>query len=770
MRSPLPPTAFVVGLALFACSKDGSDPDTATQSPDSYPDSFQATKDSGVESENCIPRAENWTFGGDEVQVRSTVASNGLCTYSLQSTHSMRDGGPSERSYSELPGEPLLRSGVLLTDALFALALEEARQNAVSSISDASFSEPKNCECYQTGELWNWVWTRDIAYATELALAWVDPERAANSLLFKISELKTGGSPQIVQDTGTGGSYPVSTDRVAWARGAMAVLDMIEHPELEAAAIQAMSNTAELDRIYAQDPRDGLYWGETSFLDWREQTYPSWVADNVVHIGMSKSLSTNLNHLFLLRALEELTGENQGADSLEEAIEHHFWDGERYRSRLSTTLDPSPVVQQDLLATSLAVLDLKSHPEALSHYPFGPHGPPVIWPQQQFTPIYHNRSIWPFVTAYSVLASREANNAATLQAGLDSLIRGAALNLSHMENLELITGANWLDDGDYSGPVVNSRRQLWSVAGFLGAIGQGVFGLRGERGVLSGDPILPPGGWFKRGASLTVRGLTIELDAATLDDGGLTPIGTETWTDLYGARPPSITLSSSGSTVEVSIDAEAGAQVDLYRDGQLAVSNAGTRFIEEPNKSTCYTAVARLTFGGPPSEPVCWWGESSENIQNIQASDFTATGGNWSTNHGRGHYENWGAPGDTLSLTVTAQHSGEYLLQAVYGNGSNAVDTGITSALKKIQVVDSTGLLVSEGALLMPQRTRWENWGDSSFVRTQLEAGEVYTVHIRDGINMSYLEHYRDYTGGPGGGGDPYNFVNISEIKLLFVE
>ena len=41
-------------------------------------------------------------------------------------------------------------------------------------------------------------------------------------------------------------------------------------------------------------------------------------------------------------------------------------------------------------------------------------------------------------------------------------MRGAALNLSNMENLEVTTGKAWVEDGPYSGPVVNSQRQLSS--------------------------------------------------------------------------------------------------------------------------------------------------------------------------------------------------------------------------------------------------------------------------------------------------------------------
>jgi hypothetical protein len=32
-------------------------------------------------------------------------------------------------------------------------------------------------------------------------------------------------------------------------------------------------------------------------------------------------------------------------------------------------------------------------------------GAPVIWPQQQDMPVYHNRAIWPFVTAYGLKAA-----------------------------------------------------------------------------------------------------------------------------------------------------------------------------------------------------------------------------------------------------------------------------------------------------------------------------------------------------------------------------
>jgi len=765
MQGHLPHLSLLLSLA--ACSGKPGDTAAPADGTDTSTDSGEPVDTVDTVDTGTSALSGSWAFEGDTVTVEATEDADGRRTYALTSTHPMRDDGPSSRTFAELEGDPLLRSGVLLTDALFAMAVEEARENAVAQISDGAFAEPVDCACYQTGALWNWVWTRDIAYATELGLAWLEPERAAASLLFKLSEAKSGGSLQIVQDTGTGGSWPVSTDRVAWARGAMAVLRYHDHAELRAAAIEAMGNTAAIDRLYAYDARDGLYRGETSFLDWREQTYPTWVTDDVGHIGMSKSLSTNLDHLFLLRALEELTGEAHGAGDLAAAIDAAFWQGGSYSSYLTTELDPAPVQRQDLLATALAVLDLGTHPEALAAYPHGPFGPPVVWPQQQRVPIYHNRAIWPFVTAYTVIAARSADNGAVLDAGITSLVRGAALNLSHMENFEVQTGANWREDGDYSGPVVNSRRQLWSVAGFLGAVAHGVFGVTGDNGEMSADPVLP-GDWFEPGATLQIGDMVAEIGDTALSAGAITVLDDTDWTGLYGAAEPTVALEGSGTAVTLRFSGEAGATFDVYRDGVLAEAAAASPWEDTASHAACYTVVSRLVYASQPSAPTCWWGDDYARIQLVSAADFEATGGSWSTSHGRGHYENWGAASHTLAFTIVPNSTGEHLLQLVFGNGAGSVDTGITAAVKWAEIA-AGGVTVAEGPIVMPHQGSWEDWADSSFLRARLDAGTAYTVTIRDGFNMSYLAHYEAYIGGRGGGSAPSNDVNIAEAKLLFV-
>lgn len=447
----------------------------------------------------------------------SVTWSGDLCLrrYELTTTADRRATTPNPRVLEERPEDPALRTGHVLFDAAYALALTEAHEASVSRIQDGAFNEgqPVDCPehgCFETGRAWPYVWSRDTGYALHLGLASFDPPRAMSSLLFKVSDRRGGGTPELVQDTGTGGSWPVSTDRVVLALGARAVLLQLEpalRAELTGRFFPALQNTVSRDRVTVFDAQDGLYRGEQSFLDWREQSYPSWASEELVHIGLSKSLSTNVAHLFALRLLAELALEagddplaaavTTQADALRGRIEDRFWlpDERLLSSFIPTTLDPAPASRFDLLGLSLAILSDVLSPErardALSAYPILEHGPPVLWPQQQFTAIYHNRAIWPFVTAYAAKAARRADHAPFAARALSSLFSGASLFLSNLENLELVSGLPYLEDGAYSGPVVNSERQLWSVGGYLGAVNEVLFGIEAQADAVRIEPYLP---------------------------------------------------------------------------------------------------------------------------------------------------------------------------------------------------------------------------------------------------------------------------------------
>jgi len=448
-----------------------------------------------------------------------SVSGDEIKTYTLTTNAELRNNDdPKQRTFSETAESPRLRSGNVMLDALFALALTELDENKVSAISDYSMNHGASvpCDCFETGENWHYVWTRDTAYAVHSAVAFIEPQKSKNSLKFKISERKStvgGGNMQIVQDTGSGGSWPVSTDRVVWALGAIETLKNLEGNDYNSFlsdSYEAIKNTLEADRLHVYDEKDGLYRGEQSFLDWREQTYPKWTADNTKHIGMSKTLSTNVLHYMAMTIAASMAEElgktteaaqfTTQAENLKNAIKSAFYLAEKktFSTMKTTFLDYSAVDKRDLLGEALTILsgvaDNAQTAEIIAEYPVTEAGPAVIFPQEPDTKIYHNRAIWPFVTSYGLRAAAKAGNDKFYENAFMSLVRGAALNLSNMENFEFTTLSAWYDDATYpqlSGPEVNSRRQLWSVAGFLSMVLDSIFGREQTLKTLWFSPKIP---------------------------------------------------------------------------------------------------------------------------------------------------------------------------------------------------------------------------------------------------------------------------------------
>lgn len=788
-------------MLLLSCA-----PDPATDAP---PDpATDATAPSST-STGATSAPSTFADGGHTVTVRVTDRDTLQRTYLLTTTQPLRDGAPQTRTVVEAADAPVLRSGNDLFDALFALAVQEAREASVSEIRDGAFAHgaPIPCACFETGELWPFVWTRDTAYAADLGLAWLDPTRARDSLRFKLSEPKQGDGLRIVQDTGTGGGWPVSTDRVVWALGARAVLAQLPDDPFRAEAYEALAHTLTEHRAHVWDARSGLYRGEQSFLDWREQSYPAWTATDPVHIAMSEALSTNVLHLEALRLAAELAADpteaatwRQQADDLALAIDAGFWREDRagWSTFRTTWLDRAPVDGHDLLGTALAALhvDGAHGARALGAYPFAHAGPPVIWPQQPSTPIYHNRAIWPFVTAYAARAAAAVDQPAVFDRAVASLVRGAALNLSNMENFELETGLPWVDDGPWSGPVVNSRRQLWSVAGYLSAVLE-IFGVDGapyvtpevHRAWLAGSrsvtlhrarwegrlvdltlqlPDVSAGGAYAVGAIAEGQDrVTFDLAAGGGAEGAVTALPSE----IVAPRTPTITGVWLDGTLRLTFEGE--GTFDVYRDGARVAEGVGASWsdpgaTEHATRTYCYTVASRSPAGlrSPHAPPVCWWGG---RVQVFGPHDLVTEGGVWATDHGRPHHADWGAPADTLRIAAFRPNwTGEHLVQPVAGNGSGPISTGITAGHKRVVIREAaTGALVAEGSWVMPQLGSWSEWRDGSFVPAWLDADVTYTLEVTDAPNASGLAAFASYTGGLGGGPEPLNAVNVAEIKLL---
>ena len=668
-----------------------------------------------------------------------------------------------------------------LFDGLFAMAQAEMEQDKVDAITDWSFNrqQPFPCVCFETGEKWHYVWTRDLSYAADLALARLDPERTKTSLRFKLSGARAPSLPQglyVAQDTGSGGSWPVSTDRAVWFLAARHLLD---DREFAGETWRALVDTLAQDRTYAFDASMGLYRGETSFLDWREQNYPAWTAKETAFIAQSFALSTNVLHYEALRLAAKLAGGRAGhaelaaeaaptaaryareAEALKAAIDRHFWREERglYMSYVGTAQHPVPFEAYDLLGLSLAIDSGVAPPErarlALANYPVTEAGSPVIWPQQPDTAIYHNRAIWPFVSAYALRAARKVGDPARIAHELRSLVRGAALSGSNMENHELTTQAVHLEDGKLSGPVVNSPRQLWSVAAYLDMVMRGVFGVEDDGRVAPQLPaeLVPMLFGDREAITLHLTGRDIVLRRPRRIHGNLLVAGTKrtqgrvTTVELVATQARASTLRMEGARFAppqpsapvlhaersmLRVAMPAGTR--LYLDGthQADAASATTASIPKRDWQQCFS-LTRVDVDGV---------ESLHSPTTCTTPTVTLAGA-WP--------RAWAAPRD-----------GRWRAVLRYANANGPINTGITAAVKTL-VLQCDGQPRQSATVVLPHR---EGEGDSTIATFAVRADVPCRFTLEDGFNMSYLSHFANYTGGRGGESGPLNAAEYGPLLL----
>lgn len=826
------------GLTLAFCLQSGA---TAAES----------------QTARTFPAYPREAAAGHDIVTVAVDGSAGSRTFRFETTAPQRENAPQTRLVEEAPGSPVLQSGNLLFDGLFALTLDDARLISVDQISDEAYNGglPIDCRCFQTGEKWPYVWTRDLAYALDLGMAGLDPERGAMGLLFKTSGFRADapvppelppGTLQIVQDTGSGGSWPISTDRTTWAIGAertLAYLDGDTRDDFARHAFLALQGTVEADRVAAFDALSGLYGGEHSFLDWREQTYAPWVTNDLTAMAESKALSTNIAQYRALRLASRLARDSAQpeaarryaawAEALAEAIDRGFWDEAAglYVTYTSADPTPAPIRKYDLLGNALAVVsglaDEKRAQTILSRYPFAPYGPPVVWPQAPDEFVYHNRAQWPFVTAYALRAAAQAGAVDAADRSLEALIRGAALHLSNMENLEWLTGRSEFDDG----PQINSRRQLWSVGAYYGAVTSTLFGWQAGMDGAQVSPFLTTRmrrlfsesgeialtGLKFHGRTVDIRlelppqaedGMVYAVAALSLNgrefDGALTPEALSEDLNTIRVRfgeprrsgspvtlapevdplshddpktfmpvtPVIQTVERSGNGVDIRV-AEAVTPEPLvfsvYRNGELQagdVSGPGWRDVQplSPALTACYSVTATFSRSGlssQPSRPVCLDGQAS---QTFPASRLRVTGSGESQA---------GSPAVRLSAgneavldDVTIQEAGRYAISVEYDNRAYTVNTGVTNAVKRLEMRREDGETFS-GVVQMPHVRDADGLAPtrrSTRVYLDLPAGR-YQLRLSDFMNMSSLQSNAAY-GGPGGSAGHMNEAEIATVRL----
>ncbi len=668
---------------------------------------------------------------------------------------------------SNIAAKPSYHSEQIIVDALYNLALEEALMNI----------EPDST--LRTGAKWGGVWTRDVSYSTLLAFAYHEPEIAKISLMKKV---KRG---RIIQDTGSGGAWPVSSDRTTWALAAWEIYKVTGEEEWLEYAFDVITNTLDDDLKTLRSETTGMYRGESSFLDWREQTYPKWMSNMDIYV--SENLGTNVVHYqahIILAEMARLLNKPyeeylERANEIKTGINKYLWMEDKgyyaqyIYGRNSLMQSPRFEALGEALAVMFDVADKNQAESILSNSPVTEFGTTCIYPQIPGIPPYHNNGIWPFVQSFWNIAAAKVGNEKAVEYGLASIYRAAALFLSNYENFVA-------ENGDYVGTEINSHRMLWSMAGNLAMVHRLFIGMHFEVDGIHFNPVIPESYKGKRTLSnfkyrnaildIEVDGFGNEIESFLLDGQ---PVENAFFpAKLEGKHNVNIKMKNkSFSSFDINLVAnkfslpnpqtklenskitwntvKGAKSYNVYKDGAFLKSTNTEYFIPEKNGFSEYSVTA-VNYEGIESfgsEPLAIY--SSENELVLELENYiTPSNANYSNFLGTGFIEISRTTNSRIEIPVSVQTSGSYLINFRYSNGTGPWNTDNNCAIRSLYVNETY-----RGVQVFPQRGQdeWSDWGWSNSIKINLPKGnnniklvlEEWNTNMDGEINTAMLDNVR---------------------------
>ncbi|MDE6418093.1 MAG: hypothetical protein K2K49_02670 [Duncaniella sp.] len=684
----------------------------------------------GVASAQTIVETPAYRWHGDTITQGPFIATAPTATH-IVSNYSAQPGyymgiDKEWTLKNDISAYPRLSTPNRLHEAIYNMGLDEM-VNAV---------EPDTT--LRTGKEWAGVWTRAVSYSILLSMAYMQPEASIISLMKKVDPLG-----RIIQDTGSGGAWPVSTDRQIWCAAAWEVYKVTGDRAWLEYIYPIIRRSLDTDRTAFYDNATGLVKGETSFIDWREQSHPRWM--QCADIYNSETLSTSVVHARAWHVLGEvasLLGHKDvardayaQAEAIAAAINKYLWmpDKGYYAMYLYGRDNLIANPRAETLGESLAIMwDVAPEDRAVSiteNNPTTPFGATIFWPSIADIPSYHNKSLWPWVGAWWGLANAKAGNAAGVMEAFGSVFRPAALFATNKENFNI-------ENGDIA-TELNSSNMLWCLSGNIALTHRILFGLDFEKDGLAFHPFVPAAlaatrtltGFPYRGALLdiTVSGHGSEIKSFKVD-------GKE--------QAPFIPASKAKGNMKVEIVMAGNPLRDLrvnhtaqavspltpitWLEGNIlhwnpieyinhyVVLRDGKRVAE--TRATTYDATL------PGEYQVI--GVSDEGIESF-ASEPRST-------RTRADY----SLGDTLSdkssvlnIPVSVDAPGDYTVSILYANGNGPVNTENKCAIRTLSVDGERA-----GLVVLPQRGKenWDDFGWSNTLRVHLTPGtHNFTIDFR---------------------------------------
>lgn len=667
---------------------------------------------------------------------------------------------------------PQYRSDFPISDAIYNMSLEEMIRAV----------EPDST--FRTGKEWAGVWTRDISYSIILSMAYLQPQVAKYSLMKKVNKKK-----KIIQDTGTGGAWPVSTDRMVWAIAAWEIYKATGDRQWLEESYEIIRNSLEDDLQNVYDRETGLVKGESSFLDWREQTYPRWMQP--ADIFASENLGTNAVHYEANQVLVRMAGLLQQtqvavkhaaiANKIRAGINKYLWlPAQQYYAqyrygRQYKTVSPRSETLGEALCILFGIADEEQQKAIVSKMPVTSYGAPCIWPDIPGIPPYHNNAVWPFVQSFWMWAAMKTGNEEQVMESISAIYRQAALFLTNKENFVA-------ENGDFSGTQINSSNMLWSLAGNISIVHKVLFGIQFREDALVFAPFVPsafPGRKLLTNFRYRNAVLNIELEGtghqiSTILMDGLPLDKPELPADLSGRHQIRIVLKAalvpsqqmnkttsytSLSTPELQIQKnylkwktiQGAVQYNVIRNGKLLRKTSQTEWKIDTSRPAEYQVLAIDAKGiaSFASEPITVMNKRS--VQVYEAETYApAALYPYKGFSGKGFVELGTMVNTKLDIPLEIRKTGWYFIDSHYANGNGPTNTENKCAIRTLLMDD-----MNAGVWVFPQRGKeeWSNWGYTNPVKVFLNAGR----HV---LSVQYLESNENMNG-------EVNQAMIDHIRLL---
>lgn len=636
---------------------------------------------------------------------------------------------------------PQYTSPNLIESAIYNMSVEEM-EKAIEKDSTL-----------RTGIEWPGVWTRDVSYSIILSMAYMQPKVSQNSLLRKVN-----ANGRIIQDTGTGGAWPASTDRMIWAVAAWEIYKVTGDKNWLKKVYPIIKNSIEDDLLVAFDPSTGLMRGESSFLDWREQTYPRWMQP--ADIYSSKNLGTNALHFKALKVAARmaiLMGEkskaqlySRQAEKIKTAINKYLWMpdkgyfGQYLYGRNYDLLSPRSEALGEALTVVFDVADAGRQKEIVQHTPVVDYGIPCIYPQIGDIPPYHNNAVWPFVQTYWLWAGAKAGNEKSVVHSIAAIYRSAAMFLTNKENYVA-------DNGDWAGTQINSSNMLWSLSGNISIVLKVLFGMRFEPDGLAFQPFVPKVMTGERSLSnvkyrqailaISMEGFGNRIKTFLLD--GKVQKSAVIPTTLKGKHQVKIILADNqladqpiniikntatpltpmterkGNLIVWS-SIEGAVSYRIYRNGKPHATLSELQFMPGESGEYQVTAIDGNGLESFACEPLELF--NAEKVLEFEAEKFaTASKLPYQGFSGTGFVEISRSENRDLAMDIEVPEDGLYSISWQYANGNGPTNTENKCAIRTLQVDGRFA-----GTMVFPQRGsgEWSNWGRSNSVQLLLAKGK----------------------------------------------